>query len=86
MRADAAATRRLALTDHAVHVAQRSLAAQEERLGLGSGLVVNVLTATQALGQAELDRARAEVDVQEARLRLLHVMGELLARFDERAE
>jgi outer membrane protein TolC len=86
VRADAAATRRLALTDHAVDVAQRALAAQEERLTLGSGLLVNVLTATQALRQAELDRARAEVDVQEARLRLLHLMGELLARFDERAE
>ena len=28
---------------------------------------------------------RAEVDAQEAHLRLLHLLGQLLARFDERA-
>lgn len=83
--ADRAATRRLDLTEHAVDVAQRALAAQEERRSLGAGLVIDVLTATQTLRQAELDRARAEVDAQEARLRLLHLLGQLLARFDERA-
>jgi outer membrane protein TolC len=85
LRADEAATRRVELTDHAVDVAQRALAAQEERLQLGSGLVIDVLTATQTLRQAELDRARAEVDAQEARVRLLHLLGQLLGRFDERA-
>jgi outer membrane protein TolC len=84
LRADEAATRRVALTEHAVDVAQQALAAQEERLTLGSGLVINVLSATQTLRQAELDRARAEVDAQEARVRLLHLLGQLLARFDER--
>jgi len=85
LRSDRAASRRLALADHAVEVAQRALAAQEERLSLGAGLVIDVLTATQTLRQSELDRARAEVDGQEARLRLLHLLGQLLARFDERA-
>jgi len=85
LEADRAATRRLDLTEHAVDVAQRALAAQEERRSLGAGLVIDVLTATQTLRQAELDRARAEVDAQEARLRLLHLLGQLLARFDERA-
>ena len=84
--ADRAATHRLALTEHAVDIAGRALSAQEERLSLGSGLIISVLTATQTLRQAELDRARAEVDAQEARLRLLHLLGQLLARFDERAE
>lgn len=85
IQADQAATRRIELTEHAVDVAQRALAAQEERLALGSGLLIDVTTATQTLRQAELDRARAEVDAQEARLRLLHLVGELLGRFDERA-
>ena len=85
LRSDQVAVRRLELADHAVDVAQRALAAQEERLSLGSGLVIDVLTATQTLRQSELDRARAEVDAQEARLRLLHLLGQLLARFDERA-
>jgi outer membrane protein len=85
LRGDQAATRRIELTEHAVDIAQRALAAQEERLRLGSGLVIDVLNATQTLRQAELDRARAEVDAQQARLRLLHLLGELLGRFDERA-
>ena len=85
IRADQAATHRLDLTDHAVDLAQRSLAAQEERRLLGSGLLIDVMTATQTLRQAELDRARAEVDAQEARVRLRHLLGDLLTRFDERA-
>lgn len=85
LRADEAASRRIELTDHAVEVAQRALAAQEERLTLGTGLVIDVLNATQTLRQAELDRARAQVDAQEARVRLLHLLGDLLGRFDERA-
>lgn len=85
LRADQAATHRLELGDRAVDVAQRALAAQDERRTLGSGLTIDVLTATQMLRQAELDRARAEVDAQEARLRLLHLIGQLLARFDERS-
>lgn len=85
VQADRAATRRIELTAHAVDVAERALAAQEERLALGSGLLIDVMSATQTLRAAELDRARAEVDAQEARVRLLHLLGELLGRFDERA-
>lgn len=78
--AERAAVHRVELAEHAVDVARQSLAAHEERFALGAGLVVDVLTATQTLRQAELDRARAEVDAQEARVRLLHLAGELLAR------
>ena len=76
--ADVIATRRLALAERAVEIARRALAAQEERRTLGTGLLLDVLTATQTLRQAELERARAEVDAQLARVRLLHLRGELL--------
>ena len=47
--------------------------------------MISVIAATQALRQAELDRARAEVDAQIARVQLLHLLGELLARYGERS-
>ena len=52
-------------------------------LGAGAG-EMGLLGAAQTLRQAELDRARAEVDAQEARVRWLHLRGELLARYGER--
>jgi outer membrane protein TolC len=84
LETDRAATRRVELAAHAVDLATRALAAQEERRSLGAGVLLDVLGAAQTLRQAELDRARAEVDAQEARVRWLHLRGELLARYGER--
>ena len=46
--------------------------------------VQQLCMAAQTLRQAELELARAEVDAQEARVRWLHLRGELLARYRER--
>jgi outer membrane protein len=84
LESDRAASRRVELSAHAVELARRALAAQEERRALGAGVLLDVLAAAQTLRQAELDLARAEVDAQEARVRWLHLRGELLARYRER--
>lgn len=84
VEADRAASRRLALASRAVELASRALAAQEERRALGAGVLLDVLAAAQTLRQAELDRARAELDAQQARVRLLHLRGTLLEHLDGR--
>lgn len=61
-------------------IAARLADKEDKRLGLGTALVSEVISAQQALREAELTRLRAEADVALAALSLDHATGQLLTR------
>lgn len=73
-----AARERLASAERTSSVAEETYQAERTRYDLGQTLVLSVQEAEAALRRARLREARAQVDVAQARLILLHLTGELL--------
>ena len=61
-------------------IAQESADAERERLRLGSTIFASLRDAEEAVREASLRAAKAQVDLAKARLELDHLTGQLLAR------
>lgn len=78
-----AAKMRVALARRTLEAAEAQVVGARDKYELGNGLAVDVERAEDALRQARLREARAEVDAVLARLSLDHLTGRLLARHAE---
>ncbi len=73
------AEKRLAVAEVAVARAEENLRIQNDRYKEGLAISTEVLDAETLLARAKVDHRNASFDLVEARYRLLHVRGELLA-------
>jgi len=75
----ASARRRVELARQTLAVAKRQLVAEQARYGTGGSTALQVLQAGDAVRSAELRVARAETDLVQNHLVLLHLTGQLIA-------
>ncbi len=76
----ASARRKQELAAGTLMIAQESADAERERLRLGSTIFASLRDAEEAVREASLRAAKAQVDLAKARLELDHLTGQLLAR------
>ena len=73
-----AARLRIGITQTSVVAAQENLRVQQERYRLGASTIVDVLTAQEALNQAEVDAVTARFDYVRARAQISALIGRTL--------
>jgi len=75
----AAAQARVSFAQETAALAAETVAGQQDRFDSGAGTATELVIAEQDKREAELRIAKAKVDVENARLALAHLTGELLA-------
>lgn len=78
LASERAATRRLALAQRTLELAEKTHEAEKARFELGQSIAIQVQEAEDAVRQAKLRVARAKVDLTQEQIGMLHLSGRLL--------
>lgn len=78
LASERAATRRLALAQRTLELAEKTHEAEKVRFELGQSIAIQVQEAEDAVRQAKLRVARAKVDLTQEQVGMLHLSGRLM--------
>ena len=75
---------RVTLAEQTLQIAERTAEAERARFELGQVIPIQVQQADEEVRRAQLRLAQARVQLAQTRAALLHLSGQLLARYDVR--